>query len=71
MLPLTGIPGLIYPTPKKCHCSPAPSSIKGTDSPHKEASYQISARETKAAQRLSGKAFMRACAQGSCGAPGR
>lgn len=46
-----------YLYPKKCHWSPVPSSIKETDSPNKEARYQISAREPEVAQGLCGKGF--------------
>lgn len=46
-----------YPNPKKCCCSPVPSSIKETDSPNKEDPYQISAREPEAAQGLCRKGF--------------
>lgn len=46
-----------YRYPKKCRWSPVPSSIKETDSPNKEAPYQISGREPGAAQWLCGKGF--------------
>lgn len=46
-----------YLYPKKCRWSLVPSSIKETDSPNKEAPYQISVREPEAAQGLCGKGF--------------